>query len=107
MNNVHFSDHFKRLVRGATKSDVQFGLVPSEHWDIPSTIDLIRAKGIWKAWQAARVIYGGSAQPGTFAAIRDAATEPAAVPDGVFMARFGLDPAGFLAVVREVRSQVV
>ena len=51
-----------------------------------------------------RVIYGGSAQPGTFAAIRDTAGEPAAVPDGVFMARFGLDPKDFLTVVREVRG---
>ena len=53
-----------------------------------------------------RVIYGGSAQPGTFGAIRDAAGEPAAVPDGVFMARFGLDPKDFLTVVREVRGKV-
>jgi triosephosphate isomerase len=52
-----------------------------------------------------RVIYGGSAQPGTFAAIAQAAgTTPAAVPDGVFMARFGLEPRDFLTVVREVRS---
>jgi triosephosphate isomerase len=52
-----------------------------------------------------RVIYGGSAQPGTFSAIRDAARESAAVPDGVFMARFGLDPKDFLTVVREVRGE--
>jgi len=26
------------------------------------------------------------------------------VPDGVFMARFGLDPKDFLTVVREVRG---
>ena len=52
-----------------------------------------------------RVIYGGSALPGTFSAIRDAAGESAAVPDGVFMARFGLDPKDFLTVVREVRGK--
>ena len=52
-----------------------------------------------------RVIYGGSAQSGTFAAIARAAGPAAdAVPDGVFMARFGLDPHDFLTVVREVRS---
>ena len=51
-----------------------------------------------------RVVYGGSAQPGTFGGIRDAAGEPAAVPDGVFMARFGLDPKDFLTVVAEVRG---
>ena len=52
-----------------------------------------------------RVVYGGSAQPGTFGGIRDAAGEPAAVPDGVFMARFGLDPKDFLTVVAEVRGR--
>lgn len=51
-----------------------------------------------------RVIYGGSAQPGTFAAIAEAAGPSAdAVPDGVFMARFGLEPRDFLTVVHEVR----
>jgi triosephosphate isomerase len=52
-----------------------------------------------------RVIYGGSAQPGTFSGIAQAAgTTTAAVPDGVFMARFGLEPRDFLTVVREVRA---
>jgi triosephosphate isomerase (TIM) len=52
-----------------------------------------------------RVIYGGSAQPGTFSGIAQAAgTTRAAVPDGVFMARFGLEPRDFLTVVREVRA---
>ena len=52
-----------------------------------------------------RVIYGGSAQPGTFSGIAQAAgTTAAAVPDGVFMARFGLEPRDFLTVVREVRE---
>ena len=52
-----------------------------------------------------RVIYGGSAQPGTFRAIAQAAEgAAAALPDGVFMARFGLSPADFLTVTREVRE---
>ena len=52
-----------------------------------------------------RVLYGGSAQPGTFSGVAQAAgTEAAAVPDGVFMARFGLAPDDFLTVVHEVRS---
>ena len=52
-----------------------------------------------------RVVYGGSAQPGTFAAIAGVAgADRDAVPDGVFMARFGLDPRHFLTVVREVRQ---
>jgi triosephosphate isomerase (TIM) len=51
-----------------------------------------------------RLVYGGSAQPGTYTAIAEAAPEPAAVPDGVFMARFGLDPRDFLTVTTEVRT---
>lgn len=51
-----------------------------------------------------RVIYGGSAQPGTFSAVAQVAGTAEAVPDGVFMARFGLQPRDFLTVVREVRS---
>lgn len=51
-----------------------------------------------------RVVYGGSAQPGTFSDVARTATTAAAVPDGVFMARFGLEPDNFLTVVREVRS---
>ncbi|MBE7204494.1 MAG: hypothetical protein INR70_42795, partial [Parafilimonas terrae] len=53
-----------------------------------------------------RVIYGGSAQPGTFRAIQQAAGDQAgAVPDGVFMARFGIDPRDFLTVAGEVWSR--
>ncbi len=61
----------------------------------------------------ARVIYGGSAQPGTFGAIArvaaagtDPTADPAAdaVPDGVFMARSGVEPRDFVAVVHEVRG---
>jgi triosephosphate isomerase len=51
-----------------------------------------------------RVIYGGSAQPGTFSSVAQAAgATAAAVPDGVFMARFGLAPQDFLTVADEVR----
>ncbi|PPG04954.1 triose-phosphate isomerase [Pseudoclavibacter sp. RFBI5] len=52
-----------------------------------------------------RILYGGSAGPGTFAAIWDAAEElGAGHPDGVFLGRFGLRAAGFLETVREVRA---
>jgi len=54
-----------------------------------------------------RIVYGGSVQAGTFSAIRQAAgRHSGAVPDGVFMARAGIDPDGFLTVVREVRQSV-
>lgn len=55
----------------------------------------------------ARVLYGGSAGPGTFDAIAAAGREsgnPAGIPDGVFLGRAGVDPHGFLATVAEVRA---
>lgn len=51
-----------------------------------------------------RIVYGGSAAPGTFTSIADAATDPAGIPDGIFLGRAGLDPDSFLATLREVRS---
>lgn len=53
----------------------------------------------------ARVVYGGSAQPGTFTDIARAAGDAVeGVPDGLFMARFGVDVDNFLSIVREVRG---
>jgi triosephosphate isomerase len=53
----------------------------------------------------ARVVYGGSAQPGTYSDVARAAGDTAAgVPDGLFMARFGVDVDNFLSIVREVRG---
>lgn len=42
-----------------------------------------------------RIIYGGSAGPGLFETLKDAA-------DGLFLGRFGHDPAAFVKTVREV-----
>ena len=54
-----------------------------------------------------RVVYGGSAQPGTFTAVAAAAAgDPAAVPDGLFMARFGVAVDNYLSIVQEVRNAV-
>ncbi|PWJ25440.1 triosephosphate isomerase [Branchiibius hedensis] len=50
-----------------------------------------------------RVLYGGSAQPGTFTAIAEAAQcDAQAVPDGVFLGRAGVDPDSFAKVAAEV-----
>ena len=52
-----------------------------------------------------RIVYGGSAKAGTYAAIAAAgAGDPAGVPDGVFLGRAGLDGHVFLESVREVAS---
>jgi alpha 1,2-mannosyltransferase len=39
MNDVEFSDHFKKTVSSLTQSKVEFGLISKEHWSIPKWID--------------------------------------------------------------------
>lgn len=52
-----------------------------------------------------RIVYGGSAKTGTYAAIAQAgAAEPRGVPDGVFLGRAGLEARAFLASVEEVAA---
>ncbi len=52
-----------------------------------------------------RVLYGGSARPGTFTDIANAAAARGMpVPEGIFLGRAGLDPAAFLATAAEVQS---
>lgn len=52
----------------------------------------------------ARIVYGGSAVPGTYAAIAAAAQQDSHTPDGIFLGRGGLDPARFLNSLEEVRK---
>ncbi|KAL3418404.1 triosephosphate isomerase [Phlyctema vagabunda] len=49
------------------------------------------------ASRSVRFLYGGSAGPGTFDAMRDGV-------DGLFLGRFAHDPQNFLEVIREVGS---
>lgn len=44
LNEVPFTEDFKARVRGMTSADVQFGLVPPEHWYQPEWIDEERAE---------------------------------------------------------------
>jgi triosephosphate isomerase (TIM) len=56
-----------------------------------------------------RVLYGGSAGPGTFDGIAQAGHRVGnlvGIPDGVFLGRAGVDPHSFLATVAEVRAAV-
>lgn len=51
-----------------------------------------------------RVLYGGSARPGTFTDIAAAAASASLpVPEGIFLGRAGLDPEAFLATAVEVQ----
>lgn len=75
---------------------------PAEH--IVRTVATLRAV-LDEILPAAEIVYGGSAQVGTFRAIAEAAQrleEPAGVPAGVFMGRAGLDPQSYLNAANEV-----
>ena len=39
LNNIAFSDEFKRTVRAHTNATIEFGLIPVEHWSVPAWID--------------------------------------------------------------------
>jgi alpha 1,2-mannosyltransferase len=47
LNDQNFTQEFKDRVRYHTNADVKFGLVPKEHWSIPSWIDIDKAKKNW------------------------------------------------------------
>lgn len=39
INDVAFTEEFKRRTRAATKAEVRYEVVPREHWDVPSWIN--------------------------------------------------------------------
>lgn len=39
LNDEEFDDNFKSEVKKHTNSEVEFGMVPKEHWDFPSSVD--------------------------------------------------------------------
>lgn len=59
LNELPFTDEFKDAARSWTKSDVQFGLIPHEHWSYPSWVDQEKAAKCRKDMQARNIIYGG------------------------------------------------
>ena len=43
LNDEPFTDEFKRRVRGMTRGEVHFGLIPKEHWSYPSWVNQTKA----------------------------------------------------------------
>lgn len=60
LNDQPFSEKFKLHVTRAVSSSVEFGQVPAEHWDIPSSIDLGKAQKSWDRAKKTGMPYGGS-----------------------------------------------
>ncbi|KXN72199.1 glycosyltransferase family 15 protein, partial [Conidiobolus coronatus NRRL 28638] len=57
LNEQPFTQEFKDKVKKYTNAQVKFGLVPKEHWSIPSWIDIPKAHN---AWAEAKYYYGDS-----------------------------------------------
>ena len=60
LNDSEFTDEFKSAVTAMTRSKVEFGLIPKEHWSYPSNIDKDKAERKRKEMIKSDVIYGGS-----------------------------------------------
>ncbi|THU91143.1 glycosyltransferase family 15 protein [Dendrothele bispora CBS 962.96] len=60
LNEQPFSDDFKNRVTGLTDAQVQFGLIPPDHWYQPKWIDEEKATAARADMVKNNVIYGGS-----------------------------------------------
>ncbi|KII84909.1 glycosyltransferase family 15 protein [Plicaturopsis crispa FD-325 SS-3] len=60
LNEEPFTDEFKKRVSVLTKAPIEFGLIPKEHWEQPSFIDVDRATESRKKMEQDNIIYGGS-----------------------------------------------
>ncbi|KAN0133778.1 glycosyltransferase family 15 protein [Lactarius tabidus] len=60
LNEEPFTDQFKERMSGLTDATVEFGLIPSEHWQQPDWIDETKATASREEMVKNNVIYGGS-----------------------------------------------
>ncbi len=64
VNDKPFTKHFKMTVRRFisqhSKAKVKFGLVPTEHWDVPKHIDMDAAQKLWNRYRETGMVYGDS-----------------------------------------------
>ncbi|QLL34761.1 hypothetical protein HG536_0H01360 [Torulaspora globosa] len=59
LNDEPFTDHFKLKVTEAVSGEIEFGLVPKEHWSYPNFVDQEKAAEERKKMEEEGVIYGG------------------------------------------------
>ncbi|KAG1715703.1 hypothetical protein ID866_1466 [Astraeus odoratus] len=60
LNDKPFTENFKKYISQLTDAPVEFGLIPSEHWNQPDWIDEARATAAREDMMKNNVIYGGS-----------------------------------------------
>jgi alpha 1,2-mannosyltransferase len=53
------SDHYDRRISELTDAQVQFGLIPPDHWHQPESIDEVKATAARQDMIKNNVIYGG------------------------------------------------
>ena len=59
-HSTHILGHSTRRVTGLTDATVEFGLIPSDHWNQPSWIDEEKASAAREQMAKNNVIYGGT-----------------------------------------------
>ena len=60
LNDKPFDEDFKTYTRSLTNAEVEFGLIPKEHWSIPDYIDEAKAFKEMERMKNEGIIYGGS-----------------------------------------------
>ncbi|KAJ3556164.1 hypothetical protein NP233_g12040 [Leucocoprinus birnbaumii] len=60
LNEVLFTEEFKKRIRVLTSAKVEFGLIPPDHWYQPDWIDEVKATEGRDKMVANNIIYGGS-----------------------------------------------
>ncbi|CCH59839.1 hypothetical protein TBLA_0C00180 [Henningerozyma blattae CBS 6284] len=60
LNDVEFDEDFKRITSSLISGNTKYGVIPKEHWSVPSWIDEEKATNARKKMEEDGVIYGGS-----------------------------------------------
>ena len=60
LNDEPFTDSFKLETARIASGEVQYGLIPKDHWSLPSFIDEHKFRESLKEMDDKKIIYGGS-----------------------------------------------
>lgn len=60
LNDVEFNERFKRLTSTLVSGNASYGIIPKEHWSMPSWIDKVKAAKVREEMRKKKIIYGDS-----------------------------------------------
>ncbi|CAG8604122.1 9637_t:CDS:2, partial [Cetraspora pellucida] len=60
LNDVPFTEEFKKYTSALTKAKTEYGIIPPEHWSVPDHINMETVKTNMEKMSKDGVIYGGS-----------------------------------------------